>query len=252
MTHCVGLLLFKLCLLKVSLMLTWQYVFVCVCMCECAISALPRRPSRGFFEPRQSSASNIASLFHQIWLWVFWGFPPWSQLHSWTAVLFPGLWHSQPLCCSSGCRASSGLWCKERGELFGCLGRSWDRRGQSVMEWLLSSLLSCLPWHECPSSSTLKGTLLAQAEWDILATDPRAGVKGNRGADEREHNYGQKTKRNLVCKQLFWWEGGEVGFEGGHNWDQDIFPGKLCPYRVRCPVMCSWGPTLIGRAVALI
>lgn len=23
---------------------------------------------------------------------------------------------------------------KERGELFGCLGRSWDRRGQSVME----------------------------------------------------------------------------------------------------------------------
>lgn len=51
-------------------------------------------------------------------------------------------------------------------------------------------LLSCLPWHECPSSSILKGTLLAKGEWDILATDPRVGVKGNRGADEREPNYG--------------------------------------------------------------
>lgn len=48
-------------------------------------------------------------------------------------------------------------------------------------------------------------------EWDILATDPRVGVKGNRGADERERNYGQKTKRNLVSKQLFWWEVGIVG-----------------------------------------
>lgn len=76
------------------------------------------------------------------------------------------------------------------------------------MEWLLSLLLSCLPWHECPSSFTLKGTLLDRREWDILATDPRVGVKGNRGADERERNYGQKTKRNLVSKQLFWWEGG--------------------------------------------
>lgn len=39
-------------------------------------------------------------------------------------------------------------------------------------------------------------------------------VKGNRGADEREHNYGQKTKRNLVSKQLFWWEGGAGRDEG--------------------------------------
>lgn len=57
---------------------------------------------------------------------------------------------------------------------------------------------------------------MARGEWDILATDPRVGVKGNRGADERERNYGRKTKRNLVSKQLFWWEGGErVGPKGG-------------------------------------
>lgn len=131
-----------------------------------------------------------------------------------------GWWQSPPLCWRWGCSPSPGLWCKEWGELFGCLVESWDRRGQSVMEWLLSLLLSCLPWHECPSSSTLKGTLLARGEWDILAADPRVGVKGNRGADEREHNYGQKTKSNLVSKQLFWWEGGLHGGEGVHNWDQ--------------------------------
>lgn len=48
-----------------------------------------------------------------------------------------------------------------------------------------------------------KRHIIGLREWDILATDPRVGVKGNRGADERERNYGRKTKRNLVSKQLF-------------------------------------------------
>lgn len=151
-----------------------------------------------------------------------------------------------------GCSPGPGLWCKEQGGAFGCLGRSWERRGHSVMEWLLSPLLSCLPWHECLSSSTLKGTLLAKGEWDILATDPRIRVKGNKGADKREHNYGWKTKRNLVSKQLFWWEGERGSVLTGYNWDQDIFPGKLCPYRIRSPMMKSWGLGLIGRLVAFI
>lgn len=169
---------------------------------------------------------------------------------------FPFAGDTVTLCAVQGwgwdCSPGPGLWCKKRGKLFGCLGRSLDRRGQSVMEWLLSSLLSCLPWHECPSSSTLKGTLLVQREWDILATDPRVGVKGNRGADERKRNYGQKTKRNLVSKQLFWWEAGRGSGLREYNWDQDIFSGKLCPYRVPCPAMWSWGLALIGRVAALI
>lgn len=68
-----------------------------------------------------------------------------------------------------------------------------------------------------PLHPTLKGTLLAEGEWDILATDPRSrGVKGNRGADERERNYRRKTKRKPVCKQLFWWEADRgSGWEGG-------------------------------------
>lgn len=66
-----------------------------------------------------------------------------------------------------------------------------------------------------PLHPTLKGTLLAEGEWDILATDPRSwGVKGNRGADERERNYRPKTKSKPVCKQLFWWEV-ERGFGKG-------------------------------------
>lgn len=70
---------------------------------------------------------------------------------------------------------------------------------------------SCLPWRECPSSSALKGTLWSRVEWDILGTDPRAGVKGNRGADERASNYGQRQKETLSPNNNF-------GGKGGWGW----------------------------------
>lgn len=60
---------------------------------------------------------------------------------------------------------------------------------------------------------------------------------------------GQRQKETLSPNNYF---GGKGVDWRGYNWDQDIFPGKLCPYRIPCPTMWSWGPALIGRAVALI
>lgn len=140
---------------------------------------------------------------------------------------------NSPLLCILGASAAARVRVFDvegQGGAFGCLGRSRDRRGQSVMEWLLSSPLSCLAlaWI-APLHPTLKGTLLAKGEWDILATDPRSrGVKGNRGADERERNYRPKTKSKPVCKQLFWWEAERgSGWKGVYDRDQDIFPRRV-------------------------
>ncbi|CAG02021.1 unnamed protein product [Tetraodon nigroviridis] len=58
-------------------------------------------------------------------------------------------------------------------------------------------LLSCLPWHECPSSSILKGTLLAKGEWDILATDPRV-----EGAVEDQISMGSQIRISLIVECL--------------------------------------------------
>lgn len=93
-----------------------------------------------------------------------------------------------------------------------------------------------------PLHPTLKGTLLAEGEWDILATDPQSrGVKGNRGADERERNYRPKTKSKPVCKQLFWWEAERGSGLGGGRGTIEIktfFPGELCvSYHIHILVM---------------
>lgn len=124
---------------------------------------------------------------------------------------FPGRWHSRPLCCAGPePRLPSG----RRSLMWGARRAVWvfgQEPGQTGAECdgvitLLAALLSALAW--MPLFIHPKRHIIGPREWDILATDPRVEVKGNRGADERERNYGRKTKRNLVSKQLFWWEGG--------------------------------------------
>lgn len=163
-THCSGLQLFRPCLLKVCVW--WQ----CRSLKRVRVKILE---SFSFSDCTAKRGQNCSGGFHCS-----------SQLRRCSTVTVSLAGDTVPLCAAQGWRVQGpgpGLWCNELGALFGCLGRSWDRRGQSVMEWLLCSLLSCLPWHECPSSSILKGTLLAKGEWDILATDPEVEVKGNSG-----------------------------------------------------------------------
>lgn len=100
-----------------------------------------------FFESQRSP-----SPYHQTWLWkLSGGFPRWSQQHWWTTVIFPGWWHSRPLCCAGPkLRLQSG----SRSLMWGARRAVWvfgQELGQTGAECdgvitLLAALLSALAW----------------------------------------------------------------------------------------------------------
>lgn len=136
------------------------------------------------------------------------------------------------------CRAVRAVWVF--GQELGQTGAESD----GVIT-LLAALLSALAW--MPLFIHPKRHIIGLRRVGYPGHWPQSrGSRGTGGQMKESVIMGERQKETLSPNNYF------GGGKGGRSWDQDVFPGKLCPYHVLSPIMRSWGAALTGRVLVLI